>query len=881
MKYTLKSYQDIAVSNVVSRISTGVAAFRATKHLPHAKRTAVSLAAVTGAGKTVMAAAVVEQIFEGTPNVPADPTATFLWISDSPDLNTQSRFRIEAALGPSRTIKTREVGMDFREEKLQPGTLYFLNIQKLSKTSTIARRHYREINDQAVLMPVPDAGDYDFWRTLDTTINDPDTTLYLIVDEAHRGMKSGKTQTTKDRGTIIQRVINGSDSIPPVPVVLGISATPGHFLNFMGGNSNFSVEEVRIDASMVQDSGLLKDTIILSIPDEPGDYDHALLTQGTRRLIEMTQAWSSYTAQDRDTPSVQPLMVVQVPDKASDKLIDSYVETIHNAYPELGIRAFAHVFGEDKAIKAGGTLINRVPAERVQEDDHIRVLFAKEAISTGWDCPRAEVMVSFRPAKDETHITQLIGRMVRTPLARRVEGNDLLSSVTCILPKFNRSVAERVATTVAQGGTDWSGQSGNGEALRRVLIDPETVYPAEDDAAVRMWEIFQTLPTETIPTGSSNPIVQLERLAAALSIDGIKPKIVSETDNKMFQALHGAGETFADQVEVQIEDIENIQVVEFSTKYGESKAEEGSDTPITLRADAHAIRVAMRNAERVFGKNLAMGYSKWLIGRSMSPNISEPELMELIRSSEVRTAALARIPDVVDQVFSFATKLSNDLTAQHRVQIRALPESKASVYKEIFAQAESPQRLSLVPPANLNVSTHVAQLDGAGNVISKEPIPRWAQHLLISREDEKFPADLNSWESKVVQVERSRAGFLGWFRNAGAATNSLNIAYPTADGGWGRLRPDFIFFHEVDGHVKASIVDPHSAHLGDALPKLKGLARFVEAYPGEFWRVESVIETDSVFKVIDLTDQSVREAVADANNALGLYSIEGVGMDYR
>ena len=30
---------------------------------------------------------------------------------------------------------------------------------------------------------------------------------------------------------------------------------------------------------------------------------------------------------------------------------------------------------------------------------HIRVLFAKDAISTGWDCPRAEVLVSFRPAK--------------------------------------------------------------------------------------------------------------------------------------------------------------------------------------------------------------------------------------------------------------------------------------------------------------------------------------------------------------------------------------------------------------------------------------------------------------------------------------------------
>ena len=46
-------------------------------------------------------------------------------------------------------------------------------------------------------------------------------------------------------------------------------------------------------------------------------------------------------------------------------------------------------------------------------------MFFKMALSTGWDCPRAEVMMSFRRAEDHTYIAQLLGRMVRTPLARR------------------------------------------------------------------------------------------------------------------------------------------------------------------------------------------------------------------------------------------------------------------------------------------------------------------------------------------------------------------------------------------------------------------------------------------------------------------------------
>ena len=84
----------------------------------------------------------------------------------------------------------------------------------------------------------------------------------------------------------------------------------------------------------------------------------------------------------------------------------------------------------------------------------MRVLIAKDAISTGWDCPRAEVMVSFRPANDKTYIAQLLGRMVRTPLARRIPGNDRLNSVDCLLPKFDKETVENVVKALREGGGD-------------------------------------------------------------------------------------------------------------------------------------------------------------------------------------------------------------------------------------------------------------------------------------------------------------------------------------------------------------------------------------------------------------------------------------------
>ena len=61
-----------------------------------------------------------------------------------------------------------------------------------------------------------------------------------------------------------------------------------------------------------------------------------------------------------------------------------------------------------------------ISPERVQDASYIRVLLAKDAISTGWDCPRAEVMVSFRSAKDETHITQSVSYTHLTLPTKRI-----------------------------------------------------------------------------------------------------------------------------------------------------------------------------------------------------------------------------------------------------------------------------------------------------------------------------------------------------------------------------------------------------------------------------------------------------------------------------
>lgn len=102
--------------------------------------------------------------------------------------------------------------------------------------------------------------------------------------------------------------------------------------------------------------------------------------------------------------------------------------------------------------------------------------------------------------------------------------------------------------------------------------------------------------------------------------------------------------------------------------------------------------------------------------------------------------------------------------------------------------------------------------------------------------------------------------------------SSLGIAYSLREV-FGIVRPDFIFFAaQADGKVVADIVDPHGLHLADALPKLQGLALYVEMHEKVYRRIESVAEAKGKLRVLDLTNDTVRKGIAVATDAASLFS---------
>ena len=851
MNFTLKDYQGEAVLDVLNRLKKS----RKRWH-EDGDRHAFSLTAATGAGKTVMAAAVFEALFHGDDgyDFDRDPGAVVLWFSDDPSLNEQTRFRLMESSDRLRYTDLVVVENTFNRAKFDAGRIYFLNTQKLGKKSLLVRGFDGD-EDGTFPEMRPDLRSYTIWDTIRGTIEDPALTLYLVLDEAHRGMGN----ENREKSTIVKRLINGDKGVPGIPVVWGISATVERFNKAMdGAQGRSTLPPVTVDAARVQDSGLLKDTIVLDIPDEAtGDFDTVLVRRAADKLRESTEEWAAYAAQQDNAETVLPLMVLQVPNTPSPNEIGRTLDTIFQQWPDLPETSVAHVFGEHKTQTFGKYSVPYIQPQRVQDETWVRVLIAKDAISTGWDCPRAEVMVSFRPAYDQTYIAQLLGRMVRTPLARRIPGNDKLNAVDCLLPKFDKETVEAVVKALREGG-------GETPPTGRILINPKEMKP---DPAVppAVWNKFVSLPSQTRPQRGAKPAIRLTALAHELASDGLLSGAGGKAHANMHKSLdHFIAKRTAEFAEKRA----SVMTVEGRTIIADLKTGETKDGRFQADADDAVVGDAYRRTARIISPDIARTYT---MERAKQKPEAVDDLEDALIEAREDVAALHLLENLQVLYDAEAKALSDKWFTKYRDRIKELTHDRQEAYRQIIALSTEPQDVDLARPVSRFEPTKARERDGA-----ETDIPTFKQHLLCDKEG-LYPTELNDSERKVLEAETKRSGFKFWYRNPDRPSqDSLGIAYIDADV-TKIVRPDFIFFAEQDGKVVADIVDPHSVHLADALPKLQGLSRYAETHPSVFRRVDAIAEIGGRLRVLDLTRADVRQTVMQAKSAETLYKSEVAG----
>lgn len=520
MKVELFPFQKRALSDIRMKTAEALGSYHRT-HAPQV----VSFTAPTGSGKTIIMSALIESILYGDDSYAEQPNAIIVWLSDSPQLNEQSKLKIDSKADKIRLSQCVTVTEDsFDKETFEDGHIYFLNTQKLSVTSRLTKNG--------------DNRSYTIWETLANTVRDKSDRLYFIIDEAHRGMQGREASKAT---TIMQKFIKGSDEdhIPPMPVVIGMSATTQRFNALVEGTSS-TIHKSIVTADEVRASGLLKDRIVITYPEASAvNNDMAILQAAADDWKEKWEHWTQYCF-EQHYAYVNPILIIQVLNGTGGKLTDTNLDDcIAKIEERTGFKLesgqVVHTFGGTTAsLTVNGLEVRYEEPSRIADDRNIRVVFFKENLSTGWDCPRAETMMSFKHANDATYIAQLLGRMVRTPMQMHIQVDDVLNDVHLYLPYFNEETVKDVVEALqsTEGGdipTDVFGESLSEKRFETLTVKPKKKTQTSIPGQMTL-EVFANQNTETQPLapitdtqGESAPVQQQTQIPDAVEVTPAQP----------------------------------------------------------------------------------------------------------------------------------------------------------------------------------------------------------------------------------------------------------------------------------------------------------------------------------------------------------------------
>lgn len=367
MIYTLKNYQRDAVDELKQYISIG---FKSTS------RKEVVFKAPTGSGKTFMAASLFEELAEENPSV----NFCILWACPGKgELHKQSFDAVKTYLGGNPVCSLLEDDFFGSRKYIKDKEIVFINWEKLiQKDKETGKWANNLMKDQEGM---------NFIDVIEKTKQNG-TRVILVIDESHIGA-SQKARIQEFINTII---------IPNI--VLEMSATPL--------NNHIDVE---IEAQKVVDEGMIKEDVIVNqgINKEDKtlaeqDSELLVLQKGYDKRQEIVEEYNKLNI------AVNPLVLIQIPNvdegEAKKLVIKDFLREKGITEDNGKLKFWCDDKGnfDKKAIK--------------KNNDITEYLVFKTAVATGWDCPRAHILIKFRDGKSETFETQTIGRILRTAEAK-------------------------------------------------------------------------------------------------------------------------------------------------------------------------------------------------------------------------------------------------------------------------------------------------------------------------------------------------------------------------------------------------------------------------------------------------------------------------------
>ncbi|MBQ2642368.1 MAG: DEAD/DEAH box helicase family protein [Eubacterium sp.] len=329
--------------------------------LSHDTKNTITMKAPTGSGKTVMLIDYIDKFINHVGNEYA-----FVWLCPGKgDLEMQS---YESMLNIAPGLKSGDL-FDALNNGFEEGSTTFINWELITKKGNRA---------------ITDSEKKNLYDRIDEAKRNG-IKFIVIIDEEH----SNDTKKAND-------IINYFNP----EHIIRVSAT---------AKKNQKTEFFEIDEQDVINSGLITKAIYVNegIEDDTEvDEDYKfLLPLADEKRKEMINSYKKLGV------NVNPLVLIQFPNGKPE-----YIEAV-----EKQLETMDYTYNNGMVSKWMSGAHKDLPDNLTENNSTKAFLLMKQAISTGWDCPRAKILVKLRENMSEQFTIQTIGRIRRTPERKHYE----------------------------------------------------------------------------------------------------------------------------------------------------------------------------------------------------------------------------------------------------------------------------------------------------------------------------------------------------------------------------------------------------------------------------------------------------------------------------
>ena len=398
----------------------------------------------TGGGKTLLGAAALERL--------GRQTGLVLWIVPSRAIYTQTRAAFRSREHPCRQTLERASG----------GRVKLLEKDERFTAGDIANR----LCVMLLMLPATNRHrNRDFLRMFRDSGRYP--TLFPDSDDVRRNdelLERCPDLETGDGGMVKHSLFNAMKMLQPVVVldeahkayggkgadefVAAVNRLDPRLVVELSATPNRHISNLLVDVSGVD----LKKEEMIKLPVEVASLDNAgwKATLGVAHDKLEDLAREAASLEGSEGRYVRPIAVVRVERTGKDQRDAGHIhaEHVREHLIELGV--------PPDAVRVKSAADDEIAGEDLLSGlSPVRWIITRAALMEGWDCPFAYVLVMLDATRSETALTQLMGRVMRQPHARRT-GRDALDRcyVFCWQTDVNKAIEQVKNGLEREGLTD-------------------------------------------------------------------------------------------------------------------------------------------------------------------------------------------------------------------------------------------------------------------------------------------------------------------------------------------------------------------------------------------------------------------------------------------